>query len=119
MTWGQVKQMMRRNSADSVKPLGMDVQGFQYSVVSCWAWGALGVNAWSAPCSPRLSQGGYEVLGYGLPPPWRTHYGHLLQERFRRLVNIGQISSIHTEYYWALFALFISEEFMRNWASKR
>jgi hypothetical protein len=58
--------------------------------------GALGVNAGSAPCSRRLSQGGYEVLGYGLPPPWRTQYGHLLQERFRRLVNIGQISSIHT-----------------------
>lgn len=26
--------MMRRNCADSVKPLGMDVQGFQYSRVT-------------------------------------------------------------------------------------
>ena len=29
-----------------------------------------------------ISRGHYEVLGYGLPVPWRPEYARLLQERY-------------------------------------
>lgn len=51
-------------------------------VASCWLWSL------AAPIRGRLAayrdtrQGRYEVLGYGLPTPWRPEYAQCLRERY-------------------------------------
>jgi hypothetical protein len=51
-------------------------------VTSCWLWSL------AAPIRGRLAayrdirRGRYEVLGYGLPIPWRLEYAQCLRERY-------------------------------------
>lgn len=57
-------------------------------VTSCWLWSL------SAPIRGRLAayrdirRGQYEVLGYGLPIPWRPQYAQCLRERYNIRLHV-------------------------------
>jgi len=53
------------------------------ALVACsmlWTWTAVIRGRLAAHLD--IARGHYELLGYGLPPPWRPEYARLLHERY-------------------------------------
>jgi hypothetical protein len=52
-------------------------------LILCWLWSLVPLMRGRLAAHVDMQRGRYQVLGYGLPSPWRPEYARCLQERYK------------------------------------